>query len=102
MCAGSCRWAGYSSFLVRHAHSRGTRSSHTGQIFIAHGQTPLALPGQCPYNRTVPFRSMGVGEMDSTSSDRQGLKLVTVDWGIDHEAPRPLVRGPSEPIPLPT
>ncbi len=40
--------------------------------------------------------------MDSTSSDRQGLKLVTVDRGIDHEAAKPLVRGPSEPIPLPT
>jgi membrane fusion protein, multidrug efflux system len=40
--------------------------------------------------------------MDSTSSDRQGLKLVTADRG-DLERAKPLARGPSsEPIPLPT
>jgi membrane fusion protein (multidrug efflux system) len=39
--------------------------------------------------------------MDSTSSDRQGLKLVTVDRGT--EEGKRLARGPSsEPIPLPT
>jgi membrane fusion protein (multidrug efflux system) len=39
--------------------------------------------------------------MDATSSDRQGLKLVAVDRGIDHEAAK--LRGPAvEPIPLPT
>ena len=39
--------------------------------------------------------------MEVTSSDRQGLKLVNLDRGVDHEGPKP--RGPaSEPIPLPT
>jgi membrane fusion protein, multidrug efflux system len=36
------------------------------------------------------------------SSDRPGLKLVTVDRGIDHDAAKPLARVPSEPVPLPT
>jgi membrane fusion protein, multidrug efflux system len=39
--------------------------------------------------------------MEATSSDRQGLKLVTVDRGGDHEGAKP--RGSSsETIPLPT
>jgi membrane fusion protein, multidrug efflux system len=40
--------------------------------------------------------------MEATSSDRQGLKLVTVERGGDHEAATPLARVSSEPIPLPT
>src|SRR5580698_9729894 len=69
---------------------------------MAQGQTTLALPGQCLYIGTIPFRSMGIGEMDASSSDRQGLKLITVDRGGDHEGPKPLARAPSDPIPLPT
>jgi membrane fusion protein, multidrug efflux system len=39
--------------------------------------------------------------MEVTSSDRQGLKLVSLDRGVDHEGAKP--RGPSsEPIALPT
>jgi membrane fusion protein (multidrug efflux system) len=40
--------------------------------------------------------------MEATSSDRQGLKLVTIDRGGDQEGAKPLARGPSEPIALPT
>jgi membrane fusion protein (multidrug efflux system) len=40
--------------------------------------------------------------MDTTSSDRQGLKLVAIDRGSDHDAAKPLARGLSDPIPLPT
>jgi membrane fusion protein, multidrug efflux system len=40
--------------------------------------------------------------MEATSSDRQGLKLVTIDRGGDQDEVKPLARGASEPIPLPT
>jgi membrane fusion protein (multidrug efflux system) len=40
--------------------------------------------------------------MEATSSDRQGLKLVTIDRGGDQDEARPLARGACEPIPLPT